>query len=74
MDMDKIRKYMERFFKSRRKNSNYDMGAIEWAALVNSEQNRYDVIGTTFNFGYAKGYRAAMAEMKKGKGGGKKNL
>lgn len=64
--MDKIKKYVDRFFASKKMNNNYDMGTMEWAALVNSGQSRYDVIGTTFNFGYARGYRAAMAEMKKG--------
>lgn len=64
--MDKIKKYIGRFFTNKKMNSNYDMRTTEWAALVNSGQSRYDVIGTTFHFGYVKGYRAAIAKMKKG--------
>lgn len=65
-DMDKIQRYVERFIEKVKVNRRYDMNTMEWTELVNSNQNRYEVIATTFHFGYAKGYRAAMAEMKKG--------
>ena len=36
------------------------------AVISSADANSaFDVITTFFNFGYAKGYRAAMAEMKK---------
>lgn len=66
--MDKIKRYVDRFIQKVTVNDRYDMKTMEWIALANSDQNRYDVIGTTFNFGYARGYRAAIAEMKKSKG------
>lgn len=65
-DMDKIKRYVDQFIKKVKVNNRYDMNTMEWTELVNSEQSRYDVISTTFHFGYARGYRAAMAEMKKG--------
>lgn len=64
--MDKIQRYVERFIEKMKVNTRYDMKTPEWEILVNSEQSRCEVIGTTFHFGYARGYRAAMAEMKKG--------
>lgn len=64
--MDKIKKYIAIFFKNKEMNCNYDMRILDFMALANSEQSKCDVIETTFNFGYAKGYRAAMAEIKKG--------
>lgn len=72
--MDKIKKYVERFFSKTRKNQNYTMRSDELFVFVNEimssrEPNgAFVTAGTLFNFGYAKGYRAAQAEMKK-KGG-----
>lgn len=52
-------------FKSREMNRNYEMKFSEWIALANSEQERIDVVATAFDFGYAKGYRSALSEMRK---------
>lgn len=42
----------------------------EWRVLteyaMGGISNAMDATGTAFNYGYAKGYRAALAEMKKG--------
>lgn len=62
--MDRIKQYIDSFFAGRKMNEKYDMRATDWMELAASEQSRCDVIGTAFNFGYAKGYRAALAEMK----------
>lgn len=68
--MEKIKKYIVRFLKSKPIRQGYDMSCKEWITLVDlaicSTSDAVDAIGTTFNFGYAKGYRAAMAEIKKG--------
>ncbi len=67
--MDKIKGYIERFFKGKGMNDDYDMLVSEWKTLVTEARQQAktaDIIDVTFNFGYAKGYRAALAEMKKG--------
>lgn len=65
--MEKIKKYVERFMQGTRMNDHYSMRAVEWFDLaMEARSGNADAISTTFNFGYAKGYRAAMAEMKKG--------
>ena len=65
--MDKIMKYIERFFKNKEIPSGYDMSMSLWRELSNKARtNPTDATGTTFLYGYAKGYRAAMAEIKKG--------
>lgn len=70
--MDKIRKYVERFFKSRECNSHCVMNANEIIDVMNKILSSEDansllpIICMLFKYGYAKGYRAAMAEMKKG--------
>lgn len=66
LNMDKIEKYIERFFKHTKPNERYDMSTKEWKAIANSGKGICDIISTTFSFGYAKGYRAALAEQKKG--------
>lgn len=63
--MERIKEYIVRFFANKEMDDNYDMKVFEWRELVNSKQSRCDIIATTFNFGYVKGYRAAMAEMNK---------
>lgn len=65
--MEKIKSYIDRFFKKTEMQNNYDMGRKEWRALSeNARSNPADATGTAFLYGYAKGHRAAMAEMKKG--------
>ncbi|WP_300714661.1 hypothetical protein [uncultured Acetatifactor sp.] len=70
--MDKIKKYVERFFSSTKKKSGYGMSfsemehGVEEVLRTSDANGAFKVITTFFNFGYAKGYRAAMAEMKKG--------
>lgn len=72
--MQKIRDYINRFFSKTRKNQNYTMRSDELFAFMNEimdsrEPNgAFAAAGDLFNFGYAKGYRAALAEMKR-KGG-----
>lgn len=69
--MQKIKDYIDRFFKHKEINNDYDMIVSEWKTLVSEARQpgkTTDVICTTFNFGYAKGYKAALAEMKR-KGG-----
>ncbi len=71
--MDKIKKYVERFFKTTKRNLRYSVSLGECKEVVDTVKNvdEFDgifVLANFFEFGYAKGYRAAMAEMKK-KGG-----
>lgn len=72
--MEKIRDYIDRFFGKTRKNQNYTMRSDELFVFMNEIMNSREpngafvAAGTLFDFGYAKGYRAALAEMKK-KGG-----
>lgn len=69
--MDKIKSYIDCFFRHREVNNGYDMVVHEWqtlAAEARQPEKTADVICTTFSFGYAKGYKAALAEMKQ-KGG-----
>lgn len=69
--MQKIRDYIDRFFGKTRKNQNYTMRSDELFAFMNEimdsrEPNgAFVAAGTLFDFGYVKGYRAALAEMKK---------
>lgn len=70
--MDKIKKYVERFFKGGRCNPHYVMRADEMIDVMDNiiasrdANSSFPIICTLFNYGYAKGYRAALAEMKKG--------
>lgn len=69
--MDKIKSYIDRFFKRKEMNDDYDMLVSEWRTLskeARQQSKTSDIISVTFSFGYAKGYRATLAEMKK-KGG-----
>ncbi len=68
--MDKIRKYVQKFFKTTKRNIRYMISAGECEEIVSTIQNSdgWDAISAackTFDYGYAKGYRAALAEMKK---------
>lgn len=69
--MEKIRKYNERFFKIKSENRNYSLTTEEMIAFFGEIQSAdgnslFYAITSLFRFGYAKGYRAALAEMKKG--------
>lgn len=69
--MEKIRKYTERFFKSTKQNVRYMISTGEGEEIVKAIKSRsgWDAISAAcdaFDFGYVKGYRAALAEMKKG--------
>ncbi len=72
--MEKIRNYIDRFFSKTRKNQNYTMRSDELFAFMEEimgsiEPNgAFVAAGTLFDFGYEKGYRAAMTEMKKKRG------
>lgn len=69
--MDKIKKYVERFFKDTKRNIRYMISTGECEEIVQAIKScdDWDAISAackTFDYGYAKGYRAALAEMKKG--------
>jgi len=65
--MEKIKKYIDRFFKKTEIRNGYDMCQKEWRALSEkAKEEPVDATGISFLYGYAKGYRAAVAEMKKG--------
>lgn len=72
--MEKIKNYIDRFFSRTKKNQNYTMRTDEMFAFMEEimssrEPNgAFVAAGTLFDFGYVKGYRAAMAEMKKKRG------
>lgn len=67
--MEKIKKYIENFLKRNTMNDRYGIYYDEVVSCINSlEGNQPSTICTVFDYGYAKGYRAALAEMKK-KGG-----
>lgn len=65
--MKKIRRYVENFFKTNKGNEKYQMYASEMTAIKDEMKvDPFGAISTLFNYGYAKGYRAAVAEMKEG--------
>ncbi len=70
--MQKIRDYIDRFFRKTKKNQNYTMKIDELFVFMNEIIDSKDsngalhAVNLLFNFGYVKGYRAALAEMKKG--------
>ena len=68
--MEKIKRYVERFLSNTTQNIRYSVTLEECRDVVNAIRNmdEFDgifALGEFFSFGYAKGYRAAMAEMKK---------
>ncbi len=71
MVMEKIKRYVDRFIKKVTVNDRYDVSALELKTLAQgaSSGDVLNTISITFNFGYIKGYKAAMAEMKKREGG-----
>ena len=67
MDMEKIKRYVDRFIEKVTVNDRYDMSVLELKTLAQgASRDALNTISITFNFGYIKGYKAAMAEMKKG--------
>lgn len=65
--MEKIKKYVERFFKKHKKNLYYGMYLEDLVAFRDAaEENVENTIVTVFDYGYAKGYRAAVSGMKGG--------
>lgn len=71
--MQKIRDYIDRFFKGKKLNRNYVLTTSEMNTLMEElqfadENKLFYTITTLFRYGYIKGYRAALAEMKKGGG------
>lgn len=67
--MEKIKNYVDRFLKSKKINENFSLRTTEAIAFMQemSDANKlFYSICTLFRYGYAKGYRATMAEMKKG--------
>lgn len=65
--MDKIEKYIIRFFKTTKMQDKYDMSVSIWKILSERAKiDPMDATGTSFLYGYVKGYRSAVAEMKKG--------
>lgn len=65
--MEKIRKYIDNFFKKHEENIRFTMSSREMidAAKYANSGNVLQAISDIFSFGYAKGYRAALSEMKK---------
>ena len=64
--MDKIKKYIDRFLKEKSINQYYELSFSEMISLVEAvRQDIFKAVTTTFKYGYAKGYRAAISEMKK---------
>ena len=68
--MDKVKKYIARFLKENEMNTRYALHSDEWRALaehaVYNIERAATAIVTAFEYGYVKGYRAAVSEMKKG--------
>ena len=66
--MDKIKKYVDRFIGTAKVSDKYDMSVGELRTLTEYAigGDTLETVSITFSFGFAKGYRAAMAEMKKG--------
>lgn len=69
--MNGIKKYIDRFFKTTRRNIRYSISLKECGEVVDTIRNKDEyngilVVSDVFDFGYAKGYRAALAEIKKG--------
>ncbi len=68
--MQKIRDYIDRFFKCKKKNTTYTLTSDDAVSFMREFQSAdgngmFRTIITLFEYGYIKGYRAAKAEMKK---------
>ena len=63
--MESIKKYVENFKKRNKMNEHYTMRGAELFAVVDEvKTDTFKTIVSLFEFGYAKGYRAALAEMR----------
>lgn len=64
--MDRIKKYINKFLKEKKMNKRFSITLNEFFLIKDAiKDNANDVITTIFEYGYVKGYRAAMAEMKR---------
>lgn len=67
--MEKIKKYVARFLNRNEMNTRYALHSEEWTAMamhaIGNIEGAADAIVTAFEYGYVKGHRAAVAEMKK---------
>lgn len=69
--MDKIKNHINRFFDRNKKNERYTFGSVEMRIFIDAAMNAKDAnrvfgtVTTIFDYGYVKGYRAAMSEIKK---------
>lgn len=65
--MDTINRYVANFMKNHKENIRFSMTLSELFDAVHLAEagKPAQAISDTFSYGYAKGYRAAMAEMKK---------
>lgn len=68
--MDKIKRYIENFQKQHEENNRFHMKLNEFLEAVHLAERgeAKKVIADIFSYGYAKGYRAAQAEIRKGGG------
>ena len=69
--MNRIKKYINSFFKTMKRNFRYAISLKECEEVVSEIKKRDEyagilVVSDVFDFGYVKGYRAALAEMRKG--------
>lgn len=58
-------KVIEKFRASGKISDRYDMTAADATKIRQSSKDDYELITRSFEFGYAQGHKAAMAEMKK---------
>lgn len=64
--MESIKKHVENFKKHNQINKYYTMrGAELFATIDEVRTDAFRAVVSLFEFGYAKGYRAALAEMEK---------
>ena len=65
--MKAIDSYVNKFFRTHKMSAYYAIRLDEAFACIQAVQEApVQTIGTIFNYGYAKGYRAAMTQIKKG--------
>lgn len=64
--MDKIKRYVDNFLKTHKISEKYEIHVSEMDACINAMSvGPFRTICTLFDYGYAKSYRAAVAEMEK---------
>ena len=67
--MEKIKSYVDRFLKTNKMKRSYELSSLEIISFMKetngADTNKlFSMICTLFDYGYAKGYRAALAEMR----------